>query len=157
MENVIQLSDNQKQLVERMGVLNEKDGLQPAVSRILALLLVSPETELTFDQIRETLGLSKSATSNAINLLLTLNKLDYITKTGDRKRYFRSKISSWKDDVKAKFSMINGMGDILEEVLKQRPGNTTDFNKNLEEIIDFVRFMNKELPNVYRAWEKSRA
>ena len=107
MENAIQLTDQQKELIERLGVLNEKEGLQPAVSRVTALLLISPDPELTFDQIRETLNLSKSATSNAINMLLSTGKIDYITKSGDRKRYFRSKITTWKEEMKSKFSTMN--------------------------------------------------
>ena len=157
MENVIQLTDPQKELIERLGVLTERDGLQPAPSRIGALLLVSPVTELTFDQIRETLQLSKSATSNAINLLLTQGKLEYITKPGDRKRYFRSKISSWKEEMKSKFMSMDKVASIFAEILKHRPGNTTDFNKNLEDIIDFIRYMHAQLPELYKNWEQSRS
>ena len=36
---------------------------------LVGLLLVTREPELTFEQIRETLGLSKSSTSSALNLL----------------------------------------------------------------------------------------
>lgn len=157
MENVIQLTEAQKELIERLGVMSEHDGLQPAPSRVAALLLISPVTELTFDQIRETLQLSKSATSNAINLLLTHGKLEYITKPGDRKRYFRSKISSWKEEMKAKFSSMYNVADIFEEILKHRPDNTNDFNKNLEDIIDFIRYMHAQLPELYRNWEQSRS
>lgn len=157
MENAIRLSDQQKKLIERLGVMHEHEGLQPAVSRVMALLLVSPDTELTFDQIRETLQLSKSATSNAINMLLTTKKLEYITKTGDRKRYFRSKITNWKEDIESKFSTMNHIADIFDEILKQRPGNTVEFNKNLADIVDFIRYMNKELPNLYKTWEQSRS
>lgn len=157
MENLIQLSETQKELIERLGVMSEKDGLQPAPSRIGALLLISPETELTFDQIRETLQLSKSATSNAINLLLSQGRIEYITKPGDRKRYFRSKISSWKEEMKSKFSMMNNIADIFEEILKARPGNTTDFNRNLTDIVDFIRYMNTRLPELYKSWEQERS
>jgi len=157
MENVIQLTEAQKQLIERLGVMTEHDGLQPAPSRVGALLLISPITELTFDQIRETLQLSKSATSNAINLLLTHGKIEYITKPGDRKRYFRSKISSWKKEMKSKFSAMDRVADIFEEILKHRPGNTTEFNKNMEDIIDFIRYMHAQLPELYKNWERTRS
>ena len=92
MSEAVQLSEEQRRLIEKMGVGGEKNGMPPAPARIMALLMVSPETELTFDQVRETLNLSKSATSNAINMLLTTQKIDYITKPGDRKRYFKNKI-----------------------------------------------------------------
>ncbi len=157
MSDAIQLTEEQKMLIEKVGVMHEKSGLQPAPSRILALLLVSPETELSFDQIRETLNLSKSASSNAINMLLSAEKMDYITKPGDRKRYFRSKIAFWKDDIRKEFKMFSKVADIMQEVLDQRPESTPDFNKRLSEVIDFIHFLNAELPGMYKKWEQSRS
>ncbi|SRR5690554_2475607 len=156
MENSIKLTPDQKQLIEKVGVMNERQGLQPAAARILALLLVSPETELGFDQIRETLNLSKSAASNSLNLLMNIGKIDYVTKPGDRKRYFRNRITRWKDDVKENFDKMNAVADVLEEVLKQRPGNTTVFNQNLKDVVDFVHYLNDRLPAIYQEWEETK-
>lgn len=154
MENVIQLTEYQKELIERLGVAHEKGGLQPAPSRVIALLLVSPETELTFDQIRETLNLSKSAASNAINLLLNVEKLEYITKPGDRKRYFRSKINSWNKDVREQFKSFQRAADLMEEILKQRPPSTPEFNGKLADVVGFIRFINNRLPELYQEWQE---
>ena len=92
----IKLTDNQKELVESFGVVQEHMGLSPAAARVNALLTISDVIELSFDEIRETLQLSKSATSNAINSLLTMDRIDYKTKPGDRKRYFYSKLGQWQ-------------------------------------------------------------
>lgn len=157
MSNEVKLTQDQKQLIEKVGVVHEQQGLQPAAGRIMALLLVSPDTELSFDQIRGTLGLSKSAASNSINMLLSIGKLDYITKPGDRKRYFRNKIARWKDDVKGNLERMNVVASMLEEVLRQRPGHTTEFNQNMKEVIDFIHFLNQHLPDLYRKWEQQKA
>ncbi|GGH69118.1 MAG: MarR family transcriptional regulator [Bacteroidetes bacterium] len=156
MSEIVQLTAKQKELVEKIGVYHEKSGLPPAPARILALLLVSPITELTFDQIRETLNLSKSATSNAINMLLNVNRLDYITKSGDRKRYFKNKVSNWRSELRDSIFKITEAADILEEILEVRPNNTPEFNENLSSIIDFLRFINDELPGLYQKWENKR-
>src|SRR5690606_2513797 len=137
---VFKLSENQKKLIERLGVFHEKNGMQPAASRVLALLLVSDRTELTFDEIREALNISKSATSGAINLLITINQIEYITKPGDRKRYFRNKIFSWKEHLRANFESVTAISSLMKEVLAQRPKETQNFNEAIEEIIDFLTF-----------------
>ena len=80
----------QDELIEKIGVHFEKEGLQPVAARILSLLTVSDKEEQTFDEIRDTLKISKSAASNGINLLLKINSIEYITKLGDRKRYFKT-------------------------------------------------------------------
>lgn len=157
MSNNIQLTEAQKRLIEKVGVMQEKGGIQPAPSRVVALLLVSPVPELSFDQIRETLNLSKSATSNAINMLMTHERIDYITKPGDRKRYFRSKITIWKENIKSDITKFGIVADVLQEVLDQRPANTEKMNKSISEVIDFIHFLNRELPILYNKWEQSKA
>lgn len=152
----IKLREEQEQLIERLGILTEKNGMPPAAARILSLLLVADVTELTFEQIQETLGLSKSAVSNAINLLLNTDQIDYVTRLGDRKRYFRNKVISWKDNLKHSILKFEEMTKILEEVLVQRPGNTTEFNSQLKEIIDFMTFLTAEIPAIYKKWEDKK-
>lgn len=156
MSNAIQLTERQRDLIEKLGVYHEKTGAPPATARISALLLVSPVTELSFDEIRETLNLSKSATSNALNMLLNTGKVDYITKSGDRKRYFKNKMSNWKTDLRENFQKLTKAADVLEEVLEARPKETVEFNQNLEQVIDFMRFINVEIPALYKKWEDSK-
>ena len=153
MADEITLTEEQKALIERLGVYHEKVGIPPAPSRILSLLTISPETELTFDQIRSTLQLSKSATSNALNMLMNTEKVDYITRSGDRKRYFKSKIGVWRKEMTSTVNRLTKAADLLEEVLHNRPKETVEFNKNLENVIDFMRFINAEMPELIKKWE----
>lgn len=147
------LSDQQKILVEKLGVLNERGGLQPVASRVLALMLVADRTEITFDEIREILSISKSAASNAINLLLNTDKITYITKPGDRRRYFKSSIKSWKNNVQARLAGLEYMSSLFNEVLAQRPAETAEFNKSMKEVIDFLDFMAERIPALYQEFE----
>lgn len=153
MMDSVNLNDKQRLLIEKLGVNSEKEGLAPAAARVAALLLVSPDLALTFDQIRNTLNLSKSATSNALNMLLSTERIEYITQPGDRKRYFKSKLGTWRDGAKNSFHKITKTADLLEEVLNCRPQDTEDFNRNLREAISFMRFIEKRLPALYQEWE----
>ena len=63
--------------------------IAPLAARIYALLSLSSYDGLTFEEIRETIGSSKSSTSVNLNVLMQLKYIDYHTKPGDRKRYFR--------------------------------------------------------------------
>lgn len=152
----VNLTEEQKKLIEKLGVNTEKEGMPPAPSRILALLMVSHELELTFDQIRETLNLSKSATSNALNMLLNTERIEYITKSGERKRYFKNRVGSWRESVKQTFQKLDRGADLFEEILNLRPDDTPEFNNNLKEIISFMRFTNERLQNIYEEWEASK-
>ncbi|HTF82035.1 MAG TPA: MarR family transcriptional regulator [Cytophagales bacterium] len=147
------LTEKQKELIERFGVYSEREGTSPAPARIAALLLVSDNVELTFEEIYETLQISKSAASNAINSLLASEKIEYITKPGDRKRYFRSKIAAWDKDFSKKISRLFEASKFLKDILEQRPDTTPEFNAKLQQIISFIEFLQSELPDLYKKWE----
>lgn len=150
------INQNQKELVEKAGIIYEKDGLQPAASRILALLMVADNPELTFDEIREALNLSKSATSTAINLLITINRIEYITNPGERKRYFRLRIGNWKENFMDKIEGLVVINTLFKEILNQRPKNTKEFNKSLAEVISFMEFVQKEIPDIIKRWKAKK-
>lgn len=150
------ITEAQLKLVEKLGVMFEGPGLQPAAARITALLMVSDKIELTFDEIRETLQLSKSATSNALNLLLNVKRIEYITKPGDRKRYFRSDITCWKEGMSEKFLEVAKLSSALKEVHAQRTPETPEFNESLGEMISLFEYIFKQIPALFKAWEESR-
>jgi DNA-binding transcriptional regulator GbsR (MarR family) len=154
--STVKITEEQLQLVEKLGLVFEGPGLQPAAARVAALLVVSDTLELTFDDIREVLNLSKSATSNAINLLLNVHRIEYITKPGDRRRYFRSNLARWKSMMKEKFMDFDKTNAIMREVVAQRSPETREFNQSLEEMINLFEFMNQQIPVLFRQWENSK-
>ena len=136
--------------------MQEKAGIQPVAGRIVGLLYVSDRPELTFDEIRETLCISKSATSNALNLLQQLNRLDYITFSGDRKRYFRLKLSRWRDLITKEIDSITDFANLLQEVVTERTKDTPEYNQSISELADFLKYLHVELPRLLQRWEESR-
>lgn len=154
--STVKITEAQLQLVEKLGLVFEGPGLQPAAARVAALLVVLDTLELTFDDIREILNLSKSATSNAINLLLNVHRIEYITKPGDRKRYFRSNLARWKNVMKEKFLDLEKTNLVLKEVVDQRTPATKEFNQSLEEMVSLMRFMNQQIPRLFKEWENSK-
>ena len=86
----MKILEKKKHLIEEIGVgIGEKMGVSPLAARIYILLALSSQNGLTFESIRETLGSSKSSTSINLNVLIQLKYVEYYTKPGDRKRYFK--------------------------------------------------------------------
>lgn len=150
----IKLSNKQIELIEKFGVIQEGMGLSPAVARVNALLTISDELALTFDQIRETLKLSKSATSNAINFLLQQENIGYKTHLGDRKRYFYSKLDRWKDKFRKDISSLSAYTEILKEIQSSRSGESKEFNKKLKELAEFMEYFVSETVGLIDKWGK---
>lgn len=152
MEN--KLTDKQKELIESFGVIQEGMGLSPASARVNALLTVADATELTFDQIREALELSKSATSNAINNLLMLKRIGYKTKPGDRKRYFYSQLGEWQKGFIESMEGLTVYNDVIKSILDNRTEETTAFNNKLEDFTNFISYYQEESIKLIKNWKK---
>lgn len=149
------LTKDQQELIERVGVTFEGMGMAPAPARISALLLVAPQGELPFDAICRLLNMSKSATSTSLSLLQGLNKVEYITKPGERKRYFKVKVNTWREDMKQTLQGMVRMSSVYREILAQRPKDTKDFNNHLADIANFMDHVAKELPTLFNKWERT--
>lgn len=152
MEN--KLTDKQKELIERFGVIQEGMGLSPASARVDALLTVADSVDLTFDQIREALELSKSATSNAINNLLMLKRIEYKTKPGDRKRYFHTKLAQWKNVFIDSVNGLTAYNEVVREILENRTKETVHFNAQLKDFTEFIEYYQTETIKIINNWRK---
>lgn len=148
------LTEKQKELIESFGVIQEGMGLSPASARVDALLAVADSVELTFDQIRDALQLSKSATSNAINNLLMLKRIGYKTKPGDRKRYFHTRLGQWKNTFKETIDGLTTYNEVIKEILENRTNDTTEFNAKLKDFTKFLEYYQKESIKLIENWKK---
>lgn len=84
------ISKEKQQLIEELGLnIEEQLRIAPLAARIYALLVLSPIDGLTFEEIREIIQASKSSISTNLKVLTQLRYVEYHTKLGIRKRYFR--------------------------------------------------------------------
>ncbi|SRR6056297_517798 len=84
-------SQEKKDLVEELGLfIKERHKLPPLAARVYSILVLTSNDGYSFDQLMDITSSSKSSMSTNLNLLIALKFVDYYTKTGNRKRYFRS-------------------------------------------------------------------
>lgn len=130
----------QKELIEVAGRFYDKKGFQPIAGRILGLLTIMDKEQYTFDEIVEELKISKSSASNALRMLELSNSIEYITLSGDRKRYFQIK-------KREKFALINEHQQVLKEtrdylkiVLELKANSSSANALFLDDLIDMLDF-----------------
>ena len=150
------LSEKKREIIERIGVYYEKKGLQPVVGRIMGLLLVAEPAEATFEEIQEELQVSKSAVSTALTFLQAKETVEYRTKPGERKRYFKLRMRDWKSELKKEFDEVLNMESLINEIIDLKENKESDFCCRLLEMKDFFVFMRKELPLLLKKFEVSR-
>jgi DNA-binding transcriptional regulator GbsR (MarR family) len=130
----------QKELVETLGKIYDKEGFQPIAGRIIGLLTIMDKEQFTFDDIVEELQISKSSASNALRMLEVREIIEYNTKPGDRKRYFQIK----KPD---KFALIDEhsiklkqTGEYLKAVLELKADKNSGNSIFISNMIDMINF-----------------
>lgn len=149
------LNEQQKEIIEEIGVFHEKKGMQPLIGRIIGLLLVTESGEATFDEIVEELGASKSAISTALNFMQGQERLEYRTKPGDRKRYFRLPFANWKTTIKKEFDEMFSREYWLEKLVEVRGDANPELNAQILEFQRFHSFIRKELTGLMDRFEES--
>ena len=153
---MLPLNEKQRDLIERIGVLHDQTGFRPAEGRILGLLIVASEPELTFDEIREALDLSKSATSNALHKLQTNGTVVYRTHSGDRKRYFRKNYENWERAFVERGVKYLEIRHLLVEALEYRDKAVDETRASLETMVDFLEMLEESMLDAYDRWKKKR-
>jgi hypothetical protein len=150
------LTEAHRDLIERIGVLHDRIGFSPAPGRVVGLLLVSPEPALTFDEIRSTLGLSKSSTSAALNLLLAIGSVEYFTRLGERKRYFRKSYRNWEAALLERFDIFLSLRELLQEAHDLNQGIPDRSGPEIPRMIDFLDFLETAIHEAYDRWAADR-
>src|SRR6476620_1982010 len=89
--------------VEKMGIMIEQMGRAPVPGRIISYLMLSEPPYRDFYEIQEFLKASKSTISTALNQLMQAGVVNYITFSGDRKRYFQINAKGLADVMKEQY------------------------------------------------------
>ncbi|AKQ45013.1 hypothetical protein TH63_04205 [Rufibacter radiotolerans] len=151
-----QLSEEQRKLIEKIGIFHEQQGFPPATGRIMGLLFVTDRPYLSFEEIIETLNISKSATSNALNMLLQMRLIEYTTYPGDRKRYFGALLENWHQEVVNKMEQVLSFSKLVRQANELRGTSNPEMNKLMEERVEFMEYLSQEVPKLMENWLKER-
>lgn len=147
-----------KQKVEKMGIFFEKLGHTPMRGRVFAYLLLAEPPYKDFYDIQEFLAASKSSISNALNDLMKEGIVDYITFSGDRKRYFRVNPEGWLKTATERIKQASHITNLIQEVLDERKDSKhIHFNEGLEKMINFFSFFSTEIDSLMARWEAQQS
>lgn len=135
-------------LVEKLGVhLENREQLAPVAARILAYIILTGKKGTTFEEMVTVLCASKSTISTHLNHLQDLNKIQYFTKTGDRKKYFVIKkdtiiqhidnmVSHWDEERKIHVEIKDYKESINDTKIKN---NDEKFDLSFHD--DYIKFI----------------
>lgn len=82
------MDERTQDVVERMGLFFERDGMSRIAGRLLGYLMLS-EASRSLDELATALQVSKSSVSINVRLLERMGTVERVTVPGDRRDYYR--------------------------------------------------------------------
>lgn len=139
--------------IEAYGVIMEKMGLTPVAARVYVYILYTQDPGATFEDLLQYFKVSKSAVSNALKYLESVNMIDSKTIGGQRRRYFFASFDKMlnEESMTAKFKL---MSDMLHDIKNSRPKNDAT-SQELENASLLYKMLMVELPIVLERWRKT--
>jgi DNA-binding transcriptional regulator GbsR (MarR family) len=151
-------ADQLSEKVEKIGIMIEQTGQAPVPGRIVAYLMLSEPPYRHFYEIQAFLKASKSSISTALNQLMQAGVVNYITFSGDRKRYFQIDTKGLTKVIKDQYKKGQLINDMIMETLQHRKNSEFQrFNRELKEVIDFSNYIHKGIDKLIVDWEKVRS
>lgn len=143
---MINETQEKRMLIEDIGIILEyRADLAPLAARIYAALLISSNEGLTFDEIIETVQASKSTVSNNLNILVQLNYVEYFTRPGNRKRYFKASKFYVKNALEQYLTLLNKELEIINRVDSYNQENNPEKFNNEKSVRSLFReYLNDE-------------
>lgn len=148
-------SEKKQKLVERIGIHFEKKmGITPLAARILGLLILSPSEDFTFDDVTKITCASKSSISTNINLLLQLRSIEYFTKPGDRKRYFRASKNHLEIALKDTLNKVKADLEIIDLIYQFNKVSEKELEHKHQVRLLYKEYLNNQQNNLKKTIEK---
>lgn len=112
-----------QEIIEMFGVHFEQlYNIPPLAARILGTLIIDGcKSGLTFEELVEKMQASKSSISTNLNLLQKMDKINYFTKIGDRKKYFKAAPLSQR--LNNYLTLVNNEKILIDKIIRYREKN----------------------------------
>lgn len=145
--------EKHRKKIEEYGEVMEKMGLTPVASRVFGYLLLAGDDGAAFDDLVAFFGVSKSAVSNALKMLMATGMASSRTTGGQRKRSFYINLKGLFNEQIMTQRYVQFF-TLLDDARKVR--NKRDvFSNDLDDIAVLYKMLLVEFPIVLERWKRT--
>lgn len=150
------MTDDQARFVEELGQYLGSFGMTPMAGRMWGWLLICVPSEQTAAEIAEALQASRGAISVTGRLLETAGMIRRTRRRGDRREYFSSPPGAFRALLMGADSTYRRFREITEHGLEAIADLPPPARERLEEVHDFVQFVEGRLPAMLADFDRER-
>ncbi|MDY8137956.1 helix-turn-helix domain-containing protein [Aquimarina sp. 2201CG5-10] len=127
-----------EKILDLYALSYKEENYPPVAGKILGLFFISNQKHFTFEEIMEKVNASKSATSKALKLLITLGEINFEFLEGNkRKRHFYIDIKGTIEHFKRLIDGLHMQNELYKETLKFRTNENEELSKFIQDNINF--------------------
>ncbi|MEV5498026.1 MarR family transcriptional regulator [Nonomuraea fuscirosea] len=145
------------EFVDDVAVFFAREGMPLIPGRVIGWLLISDPPEQSAAQLSDVLAASRSSISSATRLLTPSGLVEGVRRRGERQEYFRIAADGWSRMLAARYAKTAAFRQITENGLRVLAGGSPTRRERLENVHELYRFLEGELPALWRRWETHRA
>jgi len=150
------LGDKKRAFVEEMGIFYERLGQPKIQGLIMGYLLVCEPAHQTTGQIQEALGVSAGSVSTLVRKLEEHQFLERAVVPGSRGKHYRIMEGAWTRLMVSRQHVFTKMREMGDKGLALMPRSGGPDAARLREFRGFHAFMEREMPRLFRRWERQR-
>ena len=151
------MDGEKERYVEDFGLLWEQLGGQPRmVGRVFGALMIADSPEVSSKELRESLGASKGAVSQATRVLEQLGFIRRISRRGERGDYFRITPKVWDEMMRLDLESNRIFLQMAERGLDLLGSDEPGARRSLEQMREFYAYRDEELSGALERWQEKR-
>jgi DNA-binding transcriptional regulator GbsR (MarR family) len=141
--------------VERFAADLEAAGVPRTPARVFVALLVEDDGSLTSAELAERLQISPAAVSGAVRYLVQVHLVRRERDSGSRRDRYRVSEDSWYEASVSREALMQQWARTLGDGVAAL-GPSTPAGRRMSETLDFVAFLQEEIPGVLARWRRQR-
>jgi len=142
--------------VERFASDLEVAGIPRLPARVFVALLVEDDGFLTAAELAGRLHISPAAVSGAVRYLIQMNLVRREREPGSRRDRYRVSDDAWYEASVSREALLQQWGRTLSHGVTAL-GASTPAGRRMQDTLDFVAFLQQELPRVLARWRRRQA
>ena len=139
------------QLIERMGLAAEADGLPRIAGRLFGALLLSDEPR-SLDELAEALGVSKGSVSTDARRLLERGVVERVARPGDRRDYYQLAPDFFGQIIRHRDARWEAFSTIVAEMAAAAPAPSAELRARFAYVQAVHDFIVARVEDALRAW-----
>jgi DNA-binding transcriptional regulator GbsR (MarR family) len=148
-----ELDTSRRHFAEDMGIALERAGYPRMAGRIIGILMITTENEVSTEELARVLGASRGSLSTMTRMLVDQRLIERAGKPGDRRDYFRIRSGAWTAFLRTRLQEVTSFHLMVENGLHIVSSKEHAPYTRLQQLHEFYEFFQKEFEAMLDRWE----